>query len=269
MNLRHLTDKTLLADTKRLVEKERSLSIQILHHLKEIERRRLFSDLGYGSLFEYTVKELGYSEASASRRIQSARLLKEIPTIENKLKTGELSITNVALAALTFKNENVSDKETKIEILSKIENKTKRECEKALNELLPTSKKVALSFKIEFSEKNMELLEEIKGLLAHRRMKEEEIFFYVLSLSIEEIKKQKFKLNAKFNTPVAKPCITRSIPNIIKKQVYERDQGRCVKCKSSYKLEYDHMTPFAHGGKTSLENLRLLCFSCNQRRLKT
>lgn len=87
MNLKHLTDKTLLSDTKYLVSKEREISLKILHHLKEIERRRLFSDLGFGSIFDYTVHELGYSEPAAARRINSARLLRDMPEIEEKLKT--------------------------------------------------------------------------------------------------------------------------------------------------------------------------------------
>ena len=56
MNLKHLTDKALLADIKKLAAEERSISVKVLHHLREIERRRLFSDLGYGSLYDYVIK---------------------------------------------------------------------------------------------------------------------------------------------------------------------------------------------------------------------
>ena len=37
MNLKHLTDKTLLTDIKALVIKEREFLTKILHHLKEME----------------------------------------------------------------------------------------------------------------------------------------------------------------------------------------------------------------------------------------
>ncbi|NUM87788.1 MAG: hypothetical protein HUU37_01155, partial [Bdellovibrionales bacterium] len=53
--MQHLTDKTLLEETENLVRKERQLLGVILRHLREIERRRLFSSLGYSSLFTYCV----------------------------------------------------------------------------------------------------------------------------------------------------------------------------------------------------------------------
>lgn len=55
--------------TDQLVQQERELLIEILRHLREIERRRLFSALGFKSLFDYAVKRLKYSEDQAGRRI--------------------------------------------------------------------------------------------------------------------------------------------------------------------------------------------------------
>src|SRR5687768_10594421 len=129
MNLRHISNKTLLADTKDLVRKERQNLTSILYHLKEIERRRLFSDLGYSSLFEYAVKELGYSESSAMRRIHSARLLEEIPEIKLKIEEGLLSLSNLCEASRTLKKENIKGPERKAEVLNELEGKTTRECE--------------------------------------------------------------------------------------------------------------------------------------------
>jgi len=51
INLNHLKDKDLLTQMRQLIQSERDLVVSILHHLREIERRRLFADLGYGSLF--------------------------------------------------------------------------------------------------------------------------------------------------------------------------------------------------------------------------
>ena len=86
MNLKHLTDKTLLADTRFLVTRERELLTKVLHHLKEIDRRKLYSDLGYSSMYDFCIRHLGYAEASAHRRIKAARLLEEIPEIEKKIE---------------------------------------------------------------------------------------------------------------------------------------------------------------------------------------
>ncbi|MBF0360556.1 MAG: hypothetical protein HQK49_06065, partial [Oligoflexia bacterium] len=58
-----LKDYELLEKTKKLVAVEKAQTLEVLAHLQEISRRRLFCDLGYSSLFEYTHRELGYSEA--------------------------------------------------------------------------------------------------------------------------------------------------------------------------------------------------------------
>lgn len=57
---------------------------------------------------------------------------------------------------------------------------------------------------------------------------------------------------------------TRVIPTEVKKEVWQRDKGRCVICGSTKNLHFDHELPFSKGG-TSLtaKNIRLLCARCN------
>lgn len=50
MNLRKVSDQVLLANTEALVAKARELRTEILHHSREIERRRLYADLKQPSL---------------------------------------------------------------------------------------------------------------------------------------------------------------------------------------------------------------------------
>jgi hypothetical protein len=103
MNLQHLSDESLDLETLRYVEKEREVLTAVLHHLREIERRRLFSALKYQSLFDYAERRLGYSRDQAWRRIEAMRMLKECPEIEEKIATGALSLTNIGLARTVFK----------------------------------------------------------------------------------------------------------------------------------------------------------------------
>ncbi|PWU15627.1 MAG: hypothetical protein C5B49_11520 [Bdellovibrio sp.] len=93
-----LSDSALLENTQTLVKQERELLTEILHHLKEIENRRLFSSLGYKSLFDYAVKHLQYSEDQAARRISAMKLLKELPEIEEKIELGSLTLANLSMA---------------------------------------------------------------------------------------------------------------------------------------------------------------------------
>lgn len=57
---------------------------------------------------------------------------------------------------------------------------------------------------------------------------------------------------------------TRLISSEVKKEVWKRDNGKCVICGSAKNLHFDHDLPFSKGG-TSLvsKNIRLLCAKCN------
>lgn len=70
--LEKLRDSELLRRIEVLVQDEHDATIQILHHLNEIERRRLDLDLGYSSLFDYCIQCLEYSPSAAGRRIQAS-----------------------------------------------------------------------------------------------------------------------------------------------------------------------------------------------------
>ena len=54
-----------------------------------------------------------------------------------------------------------------------------------------------------------------------------------------------------------------TITKSMRAEVYRRDNGRCVDCGSKENLHYDHILPVAKGGSTVVENLQLLCQSCN------
>ena len=63
-----LSDRELLRETSNLVRHERHLQGAIIDHLAEIEARGLYLERGFSSLFDYAVRELGYSDAAAARR---------------------------------------------------------------------------------------------------------------------------------------------------------------------------------------------------------
>jgi hypothetical protein len=62
----------------------------------------------------------------------------------------------------------------------------------------------------------------------------------------------------------------KTIPLSIRWAVQKRDHNRCVLCGAcpssdhSVELEVDHIIPVAKGGGDEMENLRTLCWKCNQ-----
>jgi 5-methylcytosine-specific restriction endonuclease McrA len=58
--------------------------------------------------------------------------------------------------------------------------------------------------------------------------------------------------------------VRQPIPSAVRREVWRRDQGKCARCGSREKLEYDHIVPVARGGSNTARNIELLCESCNR-----
>ena len=54
-----------------------------------------------------------------------------------------------------------------------------------------------------------------------------------------------------------------AIPSHVRREVWRRDEGKCVKCGSRAKLHYDHIIPVSKGGGNTARNIELLCEPCN------
>ena len=91
-----LSDRELLRETSNLVRHERHLQGAIIDHLAEIEARGLYLERGFSSLFDYAVRELGYSDAAAARRIGVMRLCADQPDAREGLRDGSLTLSAAA-----------------------------------------------------------------------------------------------------------------------------------------------------------------------------
>ena len=135
-NLKQISNDELIFRMERLVRTERKITHQILLHINEIEERKLYAERGHDSMKSYLTKELGYSGGSADRRIQAARLLKEIPSIGEKIEDGKINLTQLSqvqrgLNECAKKGEEVSSEKT-FEVLAKLENLNSFETQKVL-----------------------------------------------------------------------------------------------------------------------------------------
>ena len=91
-----LSDQRLLERIKELSGLEHELEVVVIDHLRELHRRRLYLTLGFSSLFDYAVRELGYSDAAAWRRIKAMRLCADVEGARERLRDGSLTLNAAA-----------------------------------------------------------------------------------------------------------------------------------------------------------------------------
>ena len=72
------------------------------------------------------------------------------------------------------------------------------------------------------------------------------------------VRKHKYLLSESYSSTMA-----RHIPDEVKREVWDRDGGRCVKCGKDEYLEFDHIIPHSRGGASTVGNVQLLCRRCN------
>lgn len=117
------------------------------------------------------------------------------------------------------------------------------------------------------------LVDRLRGLLRHRfpEGRLEDLFKAATKECLERIEREKSKTARRVAT--APRPRSRRIPKAIKVEVWNRDGGRCAyvaedgrRCGSRDALEYDHIQPWALGGRSdTAENVRLLCRPHNLR----
>ena len=275
MNLSLLSDTELAEALMKLTGDERAVTLSILHHLNELERREIFREAGYSSLYDYCTRKLKYSESSAYRRIAAARALLVNPELEELYQEGKVTLCAIATAAKSIRNNETS--------VFEICNKSKREVEALVKAeelpvkpkeviravkvaslpLIPEKPEERISVKFSLNKETYQQFEEAKAKLSNT-LGSELTVEAVFSKLLESFLKAPRKAELKSSTG-------RYIPKQVRQEVYKRDGGQCsyvspdgIKCECKLHLQFDHIEPFAAGGATSLDNLRLLCPAHNK-----
>ncbi|MFN8370914.1 MAG: HNH endonuclease signature motif containing protein [Bacteriovoracaceae bacterium] len=251
---------------KTLVITERATLVQILDQLQIVYDTRLYAKMGHASIIKYLIKEHGYSESAAYRRMQALRLVKEIPEVKNLVKKGNLHLSGITTLQIMMKNQ---DKDTKIDVISKIQNKTNSEIQTEIFKLIPTatlpnenSRKVSETetrLSLNLSQKVMDKLEKLKArtkcydtaLIIEKALD--------IALSSTDVTKTKTIHSKGSNNP-------RTIPAKTKKEILMRSNQKCEYpgCESIHFLEFDHIKAVSQGGTNEKKNIRLLCKAHNQ-----
>jgi hypothetical protein len=260
MNISNLKDQELHSQTLEASIKEKKACLNLLKYLLEIDRRKLYAEYNHPSLLCYMIGELKYSEGESWTRIQAMRLMRSNPIVEEKILSGELSLTNAALAQKQIKIMNPKDSKKIIEMSLNVSNRKLKETFDELNYGKVTEKKITL---------NESLLKKIKKIKeSWGEFSELEI---IESLLDEKIMELNTSTSSKRRTEDSK--LTRYISKNVKNEIFIRSEHRCEhfekngkRCSERRNLEYDHIRPFALNGDRSRENIRLICRAHNQRR---
>ncbi len=292
--LKTLQNHQLIEQTRALSKNEQELTLQVIEFISEIELRKIHLHLGFASMFDFVTKDLGYEDASAMRRIQAARAIREMPELKEKIADRSLSLTVVAQAQNFLRKQEQSSgqkisRSEKTDLYRSLENKSTREAEKEFFKIAPElclqtkerQKQISENLtevKFVVDTETMTKAKELKLLMSHQNPSMTQAEFYKLmvnKLFQEAIEKKSMASKSKQgNSGVGVGKRARYIPAKIRKLVWQRDQACCQfvnpdtqkKCQSKYQVQFDHVHPFRHQGEHSAENLRLLCGMHNRLR---
>ena len=156
-------------------------------------------------------KGIGYSEGAAQRRIQSARLLKQVPEIAKDLQTGELNLSQISYVQTAIRQEEKClnaeiPKSQKLSILNKLKSQNTFETQKILMQELPSfevpkPKAVPtahnkIQVTLEFHEKDWEKIQKLMAHFSHAVPDQKLESFLLWCHANLEKKKLKQKMNA-------------------------------------------------------------------------
>lgn len=295
-----MKNKELIEKVLTLVQQERRIGVEILELLREIEMRKAYADLGYDGLFSFCVKELRYSEAQAYRRIQAMRALKQVPGLKEQIESGRMTVTTVSQVQTYLNEERRKGEplsgEQAAATFERFADHSAKEVEAGL--LTLKGEAIHPTMVVELTPELSAQWTRVRELSAHKtRGQTPEIFQMLMrdwlqrhdpeaaaakqnqserpkepgssartspagtmSRRASSFSRKVSLAGERATSPSAE---TRAVPAALRRQVWARDEGGCQKCDSRFALQVDHLRPLAKGGEHSLENLRLLCRSCN------
>ena len=280
-----LNDQELESRFRNAVTAERATLREVLELIREIDRRKLYLKRAKPSLFEYLVDEFGYSPAAAQRRIDAARLSKEVENLLERVEAGSLNLTQISIVQKGFRQKEKIEPvplSSKLELLDRIHSSSGRETEKIVAQHLEISliyktslvpqRDGSVRLALTLLEEPWRFLSRCKELLGHKIASGDlaevlaEVCRYYLekrdpllrtATSAAEVTPQQ-KLFGPFSASLRRFIFQRD------KVCQFKDQETSRLCGSKFRLEIDHIRMRSQGGTNEPENLRLLCRQHNQ-----
>lgn len=288
MDFKLIEDRQLLKDIVVTSKKEKYFSTVFLFQLEEIDRRKLYCDLAYGSMWDYLMGEFDLTRSQTQTRICAVRFIRGCARAREAVASGELSLTAATLLGGHVRQEE-KDTGEKYTLAQKNElvDLAKRKSVTEIEKILHGKKSRMVKYKITISEETKKLFEEFKELKG--AYSDEEVIVLCLKEKLAAIKNQVAvtKSSAQATVEVKEVSVTkktvvakktgRYIAAAVKRKVLERAHHQCEhvnpetgkRCTEKRFLEFDHREPFSAFSSTidvsSEDNVRLLCHNHNIR----
>ncbi len=291
MELTHLSDEELVKWLHVMCDKSCRLLARVLRYIGEVDRRRMYLQSPYPTLFEFCVRRLGMSDGEAHRRTEAARLARKFPDLFGYVERGEIRLSTVLLLRNHLTSDNCSvllplvARKTQFEVqellaklfpqpdvVSTIENLVELAARTGKKQKFVRSRYEPLSqgrYKVEFtaSDRLREKLNRAVDILRHVNPTGDfaVVIERALDLLLEEIDPT---TEGKAESPRVSRRATRRgyIARPTRRKVRARDGGQCTyvapngeRCASRAFLQLDHIVPRAHGGSDEPDNLRTRC----------
>ncbi len=266
-SIQKLTNSELHQTLQNLARQEREILSQVLEHIAEVDRRRLYLEMAYPSLFEYLTSHLQYSAGSAQRRIDAARLLKDVPDLTGKLEAGQVNLSQISLVQKTIRQKKVQvSRAEKQQLIQALEGKTFPDSQvlvaQALNIEIQEAPKVnfqkdeSVRLEITFSKQQWEKLQQMRELLSHSLPNGS--WAEVFEQLADKVIRQKTKTSNQVSAAIRKAVLRKD------SCCQYRDPLTNKQCTSKWQLQIDHIQPrWAQGGNEP-SNLRVLCGKHNR-----
>jgi hypothetical protein len=289
--IQKLSNQELDANLKRLVAGERKILHVILQHILEVDARKLYLDKAHSSLYEYLVKECGYSGSAAMRRISAARLMKDVPAIGTEIQAGSLNLSQVSELSRAIKEKEklgvVVSLNQRQELVASISGKTTQESQKEISlgldiqlkapEKTFVQKDESVHLQITLSAGQYQQLLECRDLAASELLTENQDAS--LASVVGHLAKcfliLKKKTLGRSELAFADKKLNKTLTPKTRANILHRDQ--CCQfrdpltgkvCGSTFNLEIDHKRPRWAQGSHAPNNLQVLCRAHNNHKYR-
>lgn len=300
-----LSDEDLLKAADDWASSDRKRTLEILGIMIVADDRDLPQRTGHPGLFKFCTERLRFSEAMAFWRIRTARAAKEHPRVAELLESGEMNITTVTILSHYLTPENAEEllsraagktrKEVESLIASLSPSAPRRDvvtkcgpmvmAKASWPEAPPPAPPVQPALDVvealdaerrrlhfDVGPETAALIERAREILRHKfpLASLEDIVREALNLLLDH--KDLGRDDGKEEPLRDSAPGARDIPVWVRRAVWRRDEGRCVfvgdggkSCGERSWLEFDHVVPYARGGRSDdPANIRLLCRAHNR-----